>query len=274
MANQSEPFGWSLTSSCKVFPVSREGTIAGWRIRLLKLKREGGRKSKVKGQEKKSRQYESQILAKNAMFEFRKGLESPKSKKQLDHWQLSLLSSSVRLELIVVEGRNQQRTDVRSTGNCRRKAIVMSSNALLHEQTGILCHNPNSRPSGGLLQYSRELAAHKVQGYIRLRELTQGVKAQIKTKSDQTYREITLAYLKKFISAPRHQEKWKQLLLGADDDEVAATYSEYDREHVIEKARSLANALQVMYDKRKKSETGTWQQACEIASRITCKATH
>jgi hypothetical protein len=106
MANQSERFGWSLTSSCKVFPVSREGTIAGWRIRLLKLKRKGGRKSKVKGQEKKSRQYESQILAKNAMFKFWKGLESSKSKKQLDHWQLSLLSSFVRVELIVIEGRN------------------------------------------------------------------------------------------------------------------------------------------------------------------------
>jgi hypothetical protein len=80
MANQSEPFGWSLTSSCKVFPVSRDGTIAGWRIRLLKLKRKGGRKSKVKGQEKKSRQYESQILAENAMFEFGKILNLPNLK--------------------------------------------------------------------------------------------------------------------------------------------------------------------------------------------------
>jgi hypothetical protein len=276
MADQSEPFGWSLTSSCKVFPVSRDGTIAGWRIRLLKLKRKGGgRKSKVKGQEKNSRQYESQILAENAMFKFWKGLESPKSKKQLDHWQLSLLSLSVCVELIVVEGRNQQRTNVRSTGKRRRKAIGMSSNALLHEQTGILCRNLNSRPSRGLLQYSRELAAQKVQGYIRLRELTRGVKAQIKTKGDQTYREITLAYLEKFISAPRHQEKWKQLLLGADDDEAwLRRTSEYDREHAIEKSRSLANALQVMYNKQKKSETGTWQQACKIASRITCKATH
>jgi hypothetical protein len=137
----------------------------------VEVEKERREEIKVKGQEKKSRQYESQILAENAMFEFRKGLESPKSKKQLDHWQLSLLSSSVRMELIVVEGRNQQRTDVRSTGNRRRKAIAMTSNALLHEQTGILCRNPNSRPSGGLLQYSRELAAQKV---------------QVKTKSDQT----------------------------------------------------------------------------------------
>jgi hypothetical protein len=29
-----------------------------------------------------------------------------------------------------------------------------------------------------------------------------------------------------------------------------------------------------MYDKREKSETCAWQQACEIASRISCKATH
>jgi hypothetical protein len=88
----------------------------------VEVEKERREEIKVKGQEKKSRQYESQILAENAMFEFRKGLESPKSKKQLDHWQLSLLSSSVRMELIVVEGRNQQRTDVHSTGNHRRKA--------------------------------------------------------------------------------------------------------------------------------------------------------
>jgi hypothetical protein len=105
MANQSEPFG-CLTSYCKVFPVSRDKTIAGWIIRLLKRK---GGKTKVKGQEKKSQQYyESQIAAENAMFEFRKSFESPKSKKQLDHWEISLLSSSIRVELIVDEGRNQQ----------------------------------------------------------------------------------------------------------------------------------------------------------------------
>jgi hypothetical protein len=27
MANQLEPFGWSLTSSCKVFPISRDGPV-------------------------------------------------------------------------------------------------------------------------------------------------------------------------------------------------------------------------------------------------------
>jgi hypothetical protein len=105
MANQSESFGWSLTSYCKVFPVSRDETIAGWRIHLLKRK---GGETKVKGQEKKSRQYESQITANNAMFKFWKFFESPKSKKQLNQWELSLLLLSVHVELIVDEGRNQQ----------------------------------------------------------------------------------------------------------------------------------------------------------------------
>jgi hypothetical protein len=40
MTNQSEPFGWSITSSCRVFPVSRDGTIAGWIIRREEIKSE------------------------------------------------------------------------------------------------------------------------------------------------------------------------------------------------------------------------------------------
>jgi hypothetical protein len=270
MAEQLEPFGWSLTSYCKVFPVSIYAAIAGWRIRLLKRK---GGKTKAKGQEKKSRQYESQIAAENGMFEFRKSFESPKSRKQLDQWELSLLESSIRVELIVDEGTSNHR-DVR-TGNRCRKAFAMSSNALLHEQRCTVCRNPNSRPPVHLLQYSQELAAQKVQGYIRLRQLTWGVKAQTKAKGDQMYREMVLAYLQKFIRAPRHLEKWKQLLLvGADDEEVAATYSEYDRDHTIEKAQCIANALQVMCDRTKNGQTCTWQQACEITSRISCKGTH
>ena len=56
LSNQSEPFGWSLTTGCRVSEVS-----TGWRISLRK--RPGG-KSKVKSDRKRSKEYQSQIAAK------------------------------------------------------------------------------------------------------------------------------------------------------------------------------------------------------------------
>jgi hypothetical protein len=153
----------------------------------------------------------------------------------------------------------------------RRMAIAMSSNTFLQEQTGISNRNPMLAPGGSLAQLTREAAASKVQGYIRMRQLFRGVKAQTRTKRDQTYQELVLGYLQKFISAPCHKEKWKQLLLGADDPEVAATFSEYERDHVIEKARCILNALQVLYDKTAKGEPCTWQKACKMLATISCK---
>ena len=77
------------------------------------------------------------------MYEFRKNHESQRSKKRLGEWELSLLSSSVHVELIVEAERstNQPRGDGikgrQGDGISlrRKKAIAMSSNALLHEQS-------------------------------------------------------------------------------------------------------------------------------------------
>ena len=41
-------------------------------------------------------------------------------------------------------------------------------------------------------------------------------------------------------------EPWRDLILGADDDEVAACTSDFDRKHVMHKARHIIDALQVL----------------------------
>ena len=225
LSNKSEPFGWSLTTGCKVSQVS-----TGWRIGLRK--RPGG-KSKVKSERKRSREYQSQIAAENDMFNFRKNLESPKSKKRLSEWELSLLSSSLRVELIADADTSMNPpqgvgTKVRPGDGMtlrRRKAIAMSSNADLQQHSGIPSRNPKLPPATSLRQYTRQVAASKVQNYIRMRQLSRGVRAQVRAKTDQTYREFVFAYLSKIICAPRHEEKWRQLLLGAQDTKVAETYS-------------------------------------------------
>jgi hypothetical protein len=103
------------------------------------------------------------------------------------------------------------------------KQIAMSSNPLLLEQSGIASRNPKLGPGGLLAQYTREAAARKVQKYIHMRQLFCGMRAETRTNNDQTYRAFVLAYLLKIISSPRHKEKWGQLLLGAEDTEVAET---------------------------------------------------
>jgi hypothetical protein len=65
LSNQSETFGWSLTSSCRV----SQGLIV-WRIGLRR--RRNGGKAKVKSERKKSREYQSQMTAENDKFQFRK----------------------------------------------------------------------------------------------------------------------------------------------------------------------------------------------------------
>jgi hypothetical protein len=268
LSNKSEPFGWSLTTSCKVSQVS-----TGWRIGL---RRRPGGKSKIKSERKRSREYQSQIAAENDMFNYRKNLESPKSKKRLSEWELSLHSSSLRVELIADAADAETTTNPPQGAGItarRRKAIAMSSNARLQEQAGIASRNPMLPPDTSLRQYTRQVAASKVQNYIRMRQLSRGVRAQVRAKTDQTYREFVLSYLSKIISAPRHEEKWRQLLLGAQDTEVAETYSEYDREHALKKARCIANALRVLCERTKKNEPCTWQQACEVAATQACTKT-
>jgi hypothetical protein len=96
----------------------------------------------------------------------------------------------------------------------------------------------------------------------------------MKTKDDQTYQELILAYLRKLIGTPCNQAKWRKLLLGEDSDEAAATYLDYNREQVVKKARCIANAPKIIYDRTEKSDECTWQESCEITSRIASKNIH
>jgi hypothetical protein len=205
------------------------------------------------------------------MFEFRKKHETPKSRERLSHWERSLYESSHRVELIVEERNTTQPRKGDGIIARRRKAIAMSSNALLHEQTQIANRNPMLAPAGLLSLHTREAAASRVQGYIRKRQLLRGVRSQTRTQNNQTYREFVFAYLSKIISAPRHEEKWRQLLLGAEDAEVAETYSEYDQEHVIKKARSIANALQVLCERTRRNELATGKRLAKPHQRNHAK---
>jgi hypothetical protein len=106
----------------------------------------------------------------------------------LDQWEQSLLSFSVQTKLIVDESKPQEQPKTSRPTIRKMKAIPMTSDPLLQKEFGIPCHNPKTS-QGSLLQYSslRESAAQKVHGYICSRQLLCCVRAEMKTKSDQTY---------------------------------------------------------------------------------------
>ena len=91
--------------------------------------------------------------------------------------------------------------------------------------------------------------------------------AQTILQENQTYHEILIHYLLKLVRAPHHEEKWRQLLLvGAGDDAVAETYSEYDRnKHALEKAGFVVTVIKVLHEHTKFNTICTWQQACEAS---------
>jgi hypothetical protein len=81
-------------------------------------------------------------------------------------------------------------------------------------------------------------------------------------------------YLRKLLKAPEKEGKWSQWLAGADDVEVAATYTDFDRRHVMEKANCVLNAVFIMQNKTAHGEVCSWEDSCKQAAEMSSKNVH
>ena len=79
---------------------------------------------------------------------------------------------------------------------------------------------------------------------------------------DQNYR---LTLKNELAKRLRADQPWSQLLLGADDDETAQSYSEYEKRHVVVKARHIFRAVNAMYNFVETGISMTWKECCEMA---------
>jgi hypothetical protein len=79
---------------------------------------------------------------------------------------------------------------------------------------------------------------------------------------DQSYR---LTLKNKLATRLQSDQPWSQLLLGADDDETAQSYSEYEKRHVVVKARHIFRAVNAMYNFVETGIPMTWKECCETA---------
>ena len=126
------------------------------------------------------------------------------------------------------------------------------------------CSNPNNSYTAlNGIQYLDEMkaSAQKIQCYIRNRDVKRSAKNMKAAITNQAYRLSLIKYLSKFIS----DNNCVQLLLGADDPEILASYSSYDKLHVATKARHITDALLTLSEAHQNSECITWIECCEKA---------
>jgi hypothetical protein len=82
--------------------------------------------------------------------------------------------------------------------------------------------------------------------------------------TDQKYRQVLMLYLSK----PLATRDGLSLLVGAEDPEIAATYTESDKLFVLDKARHLHAALRIMVMNTEENRPITWHRCCELSSEL------
>ena len=259
---------WQLTSNCKI-----ELFHDKFRIWLLLRKRSHDKRG---DRRMSNTYYDTAIDAENNAFMFRYSLESKKSKKQLDEYQTNLEtllagttdSSSINLPEVTESSRFNEAPvkRERQLSGKKQKSFGMSASYHLNERTNAKqSKNPlNSSPNRTSAIASNEVAviyAMKIQKWVKHRDVMRAAKSLKATFADQNYRLSLLRYLTKHLV----NEDAESLLLGADDPEITSTYSDYDRRRVQLKARHVADAIRIMYEKTETQTPITWLACCEQA---------
>ena len=81
------------------------------------------------------------------------------------------------------------------------------------------------------------------------------------TAKDQAYRRYIINYLTAYIES----DTCHKLLLGSDDDEIALSFSPYEKKHVRLKAIHIADAIKNLAHHTACEKEITWIQCCQLA---------
>ena len=211
---------WGLTSNCTI---CKNGDV-GFTVRLNKRERKNDRKASRKS----SVLYTTIIEAEDNAFKFRYNLEDKSTRLKLDEYKtnLSLFLSNPAMALPISPIKTPSKR-IRQPSAILNKKYAMSGSYALNVIAGKCNNNRNMytavNSSGNLeLVKARVL---KSQRYIRNRDLQRGFKNVKVNTTNHTYCLSLIKYLSKFIA----NNNCEELLLGADDPEILATYSSYDK---------------------------------------------
>lgn len=260
-------FGWELTSNMAIEP-----RRTGYCICLLKRKR----RHATKGERIYSPVYDCIYSAENGAFLYRYGVESIKSRLAVDNW-LETTEKFLKGEATITPQEQLSADDCKVAAKeikmrpSRAKALGMTASVVLrHSHPTIQNTNPcnpledrTRRTAVEWVAYAH-LSASKLQTWIRRRDNRRAAKAIQKQAGDQKYRQFLMWHLGKHLK----DDDASGLLLGGDDPEIAATFSKHDREHAIEKARHVADAVRCMYVCCLEQKPTTWIQCCGMAAEM------
>ena len=247
---------WGLTSNSTICKNGEKG----FNIRLSKRLR----KTDGKAKRRYSVLYKTIVEAEDNAFMFRYNLEDKSTRLKLDEYKtnlsLCLSNSAMALPISPIETPSKR---IRQPSTQLKKKYRMSGSYALNVMAG-KSNNPNNMYTAVNDSGNLELAkacALKIQRYVRNRDLQRGLKKVKMNTTNHTYRLSLIKYLSKFIA----NNNCEELLLGADDPEILATYSLYDKQHVTTKARHITDALVSLSDAHQGGRSTTWIQCCEAA---------
>lgn len=248
-------YGWELTSNVRVLEPKPN------MFHIVMLSR--GRKSDTKGKRVASSYYDSRIIAENNIFSFRKSYESERAKTRLGAWEAALGTKNEK-DVMAATLRD---ASIKQTNSLYRKKLktILLTGSLHIEHKAPTNLNPNNHKFGArfLTQADVEIqSAKKIQRNVRKRDRLRAKERERKTNLDQTYRKNVISTLQKKLA---EDEPWRKLIIGADDDEVAASTSDFDRDHVVRKARHIIDALRVLILRTEQGRPVTWKDACVLA---------
>jgi hypothetical protein len=106
--------------------------------------------------------------------------------------------------------------------------------------------------------------ATTIQKCLKGEALKRAAKAMRRLGMDQSYRKALMLYLG--ISLARRDGL--SLLLGAEDPEIAATYTDSDKLFVLDKARHLHDALRIMSTNMEENKSIKWLRCCELPAEL------
>jgi hypothetical protein len=107
--------------------------------------------------------------------------------------------------------------------------------------------------------------ATTIQKCLNGQSLKRAVKAMRQLATDQSYRQELMLYLGKSLG----MRDGLSLLLGAEDPEIAATYTgNGDKLFVLDKARHLYDALCIMVNNREENKSSTWLRCCKLSAEL------
>jgi hypothetical protein len=249
--------GWELTSNPKV--VSKVDAKGGKEVFRCQVNKRGRPSDRKAVRKRGTILYTTVLDAEKHLYEFRLSCESQNSRKQIE----AALNGEDDLILLEDDEANKKAKVVTNVSKACLQAQSMSSGNAVRLR-GKPNRNPHNSASLSNLT-SKEISgmmAQRIQKAVRGRGARRSALAHANLMQDQNYRLTLKNQLAKRLRA---DQPWSQLLLGADDDETAQSYSEYEKRHVVVKARHIFRAVKAMYEFVEAGIPMSWKECCEMA---------